>query len=180
MKTSPREEHNHHNPLQTASYYNAISPGYDALYHAEQTEKVDLLKEMVTHFGLLYPNDTILDVGCGTAISSRGWGRRVVGVDVALELLQKAGDGIFVNAEAEHLPFRDKTFDVVISVTALQNFHDISRGLHEIRRVGRRLYILTYLKRSGKAKAIEGMLRQMFKVTHTVEQEKDMFFFCTT
>ena len=82
-----------------------------------------------------------------------------------------------MNAEAEHIPFKDKTFDIVISVTAIQNFHDIKKGLKEIKRVAKNRVVLSFLKRSKKREMIEKLIREMFDINNVVEEEKDLIFF---
>ena len=72
----------------------------------------------------LRPGNRVLDVGCGTLLLERSampGGPEVVGVDLTKEMLkvgigQSHGNvaGVF-NADAEHLPYRDDTFDSVVS-----------------------------------------------------------------
>ena len=79
-------------------------------------------------------------------------------------------------AEAENLPFKDSSFDVVISITAIQNFHDIEKGLKEIRRVGKDRFVLSFLKRSPKKDIITKNIKKLFKVVKEIEEEKDIIF----
>jgi len=88
-----------------------------------------------------FPHDRIvLDVGCGagqTLISCYG-DRRSFGIDVALDAL-RLGRTLtrrvsFVCAAAEHLPFRNGGFDVVIARVSLP-YTDLRRSLREVRRV---------------------------------------------
>lgn len=73
------------------------------------------------------PGESALDVGCGTGYFTEplvGAGSRVVGVDCDIAMLRytrkRGGARVdWVAAEAEHLPFGDRSFDVAISVTAL-------------------------------------------------------------
>ena len=71
---------------------------------------------------------TVLDLGCGSGLYSRELVCRgakiVVGIDLnrsALsELLLYSDEGLhLICADAEHLPFRDETFDMVLSVEVL-------------------------------------------------------------
>jgi len=91
----------------------------------------------------------VLDVACGRGASDRvlaaHCGCQVVGVDYssvnaarARQLTQDAGlddRARFVAGDAEQLPFRDGSFDVVISECALCTFPDLERSLVEVRRV---------------------------------------------
>ena len=88
-----------------------------------------------------FPSDRrVLDIGCGagqTLIACYG-DRRSFGIDVDLDAL-RLGRTLtkqvsFVCAAAEHLPFRDGGFDVVISRVALP-YTDCRRSLREIRRI---------------------------------------------
>ena len=66
----------------------------------------------------------------------------------------------------------------VISVTALQNFTDIEKGLLEIKRVGKEYFAISVLKKSPKIKMIEELVPKLFPVQRIVEEEKDIIFFC--
>lgn len=82
----------------------------------------------------------VLDVGCGagqTLITCYG-DRRSFGVDVDLDAL-RLGRSLtkqvsYVCAAAEHLPFYDGGFDVVVARVSLP-YSDLGRSLQEIRRV---------------------------------------------
>jgi ubiquinone/menaquinone biosynthesis C-methylase UbiE len=86
------------------------------------------------------PDRRVLDVGCGagqTLIACYG-DRRPFGVDVdveALRLGRSLTDRVaFIGAAAEHLPFRDSSFDVVTARVSLP-YTDLRLSLPEIRRV---------------------------------------------
>ncbi len=154
------------------TYYDEISEGYEELHKEEQLKKVELISKYLK----VKPDDLLLDVGCGTGLTTKPWKCKTVGADPAIKLLEKAGKGIWVNAEAEHLPFKDNTFDWVISVTAIQNFNDIEKGLKEIKRVGKGKYVLTFLKKSNKNIYILELLHSLYKVKNIVEEDKDLVF----
>ncbi|MEJ7553781.1 MAG: methyltransferase domain-containing protein [Aquificaceae bacterium] len=84
---------------------------------------------------------SLLDLGCGTGLLSEGL-EGVVGVDIAMgmarvyrERFQRA-----VLGDAHDLPFKDKSFDFVISNFAL-HWTDLSRSIPEALRVCRRLFL---------------------------------------
>jgi ubiquinone/menaquinone biosynthesis C-methylase UbiE len=83
----------------------------------------------------------VLDLGCGTGRSLPlfGPGATVVGLDPAWEPLararRRAPDVPLVMASAEALPFRDQTFDTVISALVFCSVPDPERGVREVRRV---------------------------------------------
>ncbi len=159
------------------TYYDSISEGYEELHKDEQEAKLRLIKANIS----VKASDKLLDVGCGTGITSQfsEYGCFVVGADPSIKLLQKAEKNGLKNrvcAEAEHLPFKDDSFDIVISVTAIQNFHDIEKSLKEIRRVGKDRFALSFLKRSSKKDIITENIKKLFKVVKEIEEEKDIIF----
>lgn len=101
----------------------------------------------------LCAGDSVLDVGCGTGRFTRraaAEGARVIGVDldeVALEFARRQGQGDqqFVHGDATSLPFEDRSFDKVMSVTALCFVQQWPRAVAEIVRVCRRRFVLGLL-----------------------------------
>jgi SAM-dependent methyltransferase len=80
----------------------------------------------------------VLDLGCGAGSFASD---RAVRIDLERESLQ-APDG--VQADAAAVPFRDRSFDVVISNHSLEHFEDLAGALAEIGRVvkpGGALYV---------------------------------------
>lgn len=154
------------------NYYNKISEGYEELHKEEQLKKLDIISKH------LKPKKTnvLLDVGCGTGITTERWSCVKVGVDPAVKLLKKAKGAFYINAEAEHLPFKDKSFDTVISITAIQNFYDMGKGLKEIKRVGKKRFVLSALKKSEKIEKIKEIIEKNFKVKKRIEEDKDFIF----
>ncbi|OIQ98660.1 malonyl-[acyl-carrier protein] O-methyltransferase [mine drainage metagenome] len=103
------------------------------------------------------PGETLLDVGCGTGYFTRRFAANlangnVVGADIDPDMLRFA-DGHsdrsigFVAADARQLPFRDKSFDLVVSVTALCFIQNEKQALSEMLRVARRRVVLGLLNR---------------------------------
>jgi ubiquinone/menaquinone biosynthesis C-methylase UbiE len=100
--------------------------------------------------GRLEPGDRVLDLGCGAGtdtlvaaqmVGPEGW---VIGIDMTLEMLAKArraADELgpenveLVEADAEHLPFPDASFDVVISNGVIDLVPDKEAVFAEIFRV---------------------------------------------
>jgi len=157
------------------TYYDDISEGYEELHKEEQLEKIAIIKL------LLNPKktDKLLDVGCGTGLTTEPWKCQRYGVDPAKKLLEKARDKKNIEyrlARAESIPYDDNFFDYVISITAIQNFEDIEKGLKEIKRVGKEKFVLTYLKKSPKAQKINKLIHKLFKVEKEIEQDKDIIF----
>jgi ubiquinone/menaquinone biosynthesis C-methylase UbiE len=95
------------------------------------------------------PGEHILDVGCGTGIVARqiashlGPGGSITGIDLSPDMLAVAQSKAareqsaieWREGSAEHLPFSDSSFDVVLCQFALMFFADKSAALAEMRRV---------------------------------------------
>jgi ubiquinone/menaquinone biosynthesis C-methylase UbiE len=99
-----------------------------------------------------------LDVGCGTgffALLLAGLGHRPVGVDLADAMLARARekadaaglDVDFRSADAEHLPFAEGSFDLVIERHVIWTLPDPPRALAEWARV---------LRPGGRLVLVEG------------------------
>ena len=88
-------------------------------------------------------NSTILDIGCGTAnntlLVSRTTHARVVGIDLSSGMLheakKKALEIHLSRASANHLPFENKTFDLVFMTEVLHHLADIAPVIREAFRV---------------------------------------------
>ncbi len=157
------------------SYYDAIAPGYDELHGAEQLEKISYTKNLID----LPADFRLLDVGCGTGISTAAWHvREKVVVDPSRGLLAVARRNYprirFEQAAAEKLPFGNHSFDVVISLTAIQNFEDVPTALGEIARVGKDQFVLSFLKNSPRKRRIQEEILKIWPEAQMHTQQKDM------
>jgi len=95
------------------------------------------------------PSDAALEVGCGTGLLlSSLKARRKVGCDLSSGLLSQLRSRNFwaVQADAENLPLKDSSFDVVYSVNLLEHVPHPKKAVSECIRVlkdGGRLAIIT-------------------------------------
>ncbi len=121
----------------------AIARAYDAWYGsalgaAMHRWQMDLVMRMSRPLA----RERALDVGTGTghyacALADRGL--RVIGLDPSAEMLSvaraKSAAVSWLRGVAEQLPFPDGTFDLVVSVTAIEFVRDPARTTAEICRV---------------------------------------------
>jgi len=160
------------------NYYDEIAQGYEELHKEEQLKKIEIIKQNIS----IKKSDKLLDVGCGTGLTTEPWDCKRFGIDPSKKLLEKARQKDKIEyklASAENIPYPDEFFDIVISITAIQNFDDIEKGLKEIKRVGKDRFVLSFLKRSEKRKNIEKLIRSLFKTEKAIEEEKDIIYFCS-
>ena len=86
-------------------------------------------------FRSLQPRSRVLDLGCASgSFSADATLAEVVRVDRD-QPARLGKDATFVRSDAASLPFRDHTFDVIISNHSLEHFTDLRGALSEIRRV---------------------------------------------
>lgn len=116
---------------------------YDRHVLVQKRVVAELARSVQSH--LKQEPSVVLDVGTGTgALLERLHAiypeARLTGVDIALNMclrtMEKLG-GICqtVNCAAENLPFKDASFDLVVSASMLQWVDDLSSALFEMRRV---------------------------------------------
>jgi len=154
-------------------YYNKISKGYNELHKKEQLKKLSIIKKNIK----IKNNNLLLDVGCGTGISSK-FNCKVIGIDPSTGLLKLNKNKNKIQGHAENLPFKDNIFDYVISVTSVHNFKNIEKSFKEIKRVGKNNFIFSILKRSNKLNEIKKQIKNNFIIKKVIEEEKDIVFFC--
>lgn len=135
--------------------YNVTAEMYDERYAQEQERKYKKALENVYVTG-----KTVLDVGCGSGLFFKEVAAQadlVIGVDVSRKLLLKAKEqgSAFSNvavlqADADHLPFRDELFGAVFAFTVLQNVPKPAETLNELKRVAKKgdKIVVTGLKKA--------------------------------
>ena len=114
-------------------------------YMPGRWEKV--AKAMADHYGIK-SGDRILDVGCGKGFLLYDFtlvvpGVEVYGIDISQYAIEHAKEEIKDRlrvGNATGLPWPDKHFDLVYSLTTLHNLHcyDLDPALREIERVGKK------------------------------------------
>lgn len=111
-------------------------------FHARGPDLARLVTEAA--FGRM---EVVLDLGCGaghTALASATLAARVIGIDVTPEMVGMASalaeqheirNLWFQVANAEWLPFLDRSFDVVTSRVSAHHFGNVPKALIEASRV---------------------------------------------
>jgi len=128
--------------------------------------KSSALRELELTFGDLRHDATLLDVGTGLGdipgaaralAKKRGIRLTTIGVDSAAVLARACRKSIDMSicADALHLPFADRSIDVVMCSQVLHHFddRDASRLLREMNRVARVRVVVSDLRRSWLAAA---------------------------
>ncbi|HUH97606.1 MAG TPA: ubiquinone/menaquinone biosynthesis methyltransferase [Anaerolineales bacterium] len=110
-------------------------------------------RKEVIRLAEIKPSASILDLGAGTGdLAREAWRQnpqaQISAVDFTLEMMRvgrRPGDPPYCAADALKLPFKDSTFDAVVSGFLMRNVTDVNRALSEQQRVlkpGGRIVIL--------------------------------------
>jgi len=101
----------------------------------------------------LAENSSILDIGCGKGFLLYELQQllpeaRIVGFDISdyavANAKEEIRENLFKHRAQDPLPFQEKEFDLVISLTTLHNLHlpDLKMALQEIERIGKQKYLV--------------------------------------
>jgi ubiquinone/menaquinone biosynthesis C-methylase UbiE len=158
--------HHSYVPQQPAETEGALirwAPYYDFVTSLLTLGHARRLRRLTVDNALIKPNDSVLDVGCGTGevtllAKTRAKDGKVYGIDPAPEMVtvarkkaaRKSLDIDFRVAVIEDLPFPDSSMDVVTSSLMMHHLPDDLkvRGLSEVYRVlkpGGRLLIADFM-----------------------------------
>ena len=151
-------------------------------YMEGRWEKV--ARAMADHYKLK-AGDRILDVGCGKGYLLYDFtkvvpGIEITGLDISSYAVTNAKEEVrdrIKLGNATALPFPDKSFDLVFSLTTLHNLHnyDLDKALREVERVGRNKYICVESYRNEQEKA-NLLYWQVTCETFCTPQEWDWWF----
>ena len=88
---------------------------------------------------------TVVNVGAGAG-SYEPTDRDVLAVEpsAVMRSQRPPGGAPCIAASAESLPFADQSFDAAMAVATIHHWQDPFAGLHEMRRVARRVVVFTY------------------------------------
>lgn len=109
-------------------------------------------EDIAKHYNLK-PGDSILDVGCGKGyllydLTQVVPGIRVSGIDISKYAIEHAKEEVkpyLRTGLVQDLPYEDKSFDLVISLTTLHNLYiyDFKKALQEVERVKKKNSYIT-------------------------------------
>ena len=145
--------------------YDSTAQFYDSRYAEEQERKYEAALESVKPSGL------VLDIGCGSGLFFKHAAREaetLVGVDSSRRLLleaQKRARGwrnvCLIKADADFLPLKNDSFDVVFAFTVLQNIPKPLIALKELGRVVKTEgpVVVTGLKKVVSSRCLRKMLQ---------------------
>lgn len=108
-------------------------------------------RKLIDQYGLK-ENSSILDVGCGKGFLLYEFKKllpkaRIVGFDISGYGIENAKEevrgSLFIHRAQDKYPFKNKEFDLVVSITTLHNLpiNYLKVALSEIERVGKNKYI---------------------------------------
>jgi ubiquinone/menaquinone biosynthesis C-methylase UbiE len=187
-------------------YYDAIARSYKELHGNEQREKVKMIQNfLINDTELKSKSDLfLLDVGCGSGISTSVLITNRAGLDPSNELLTIAQkDRMYLNSDndqtpknnksknkisqarhwgyvlgkAESLPIKTKSCDITVSVTTVHNFEDLDQALKEIQRITLNRAVITVLKRAKNFKIIVERIKKYFFIIDSKDSEFDNIFY---
>lgn len=126
---------------KTRTHFEEISTHYSDSYAGKYTAPMhdSLIKELA-----LITFASLLDVGCGTgtflSIVSKRFDVKVSGIDISPGMIEKSREMLGGGADlrvgdSEHLPWNDKSFDVVTCIASFHHYPNPEPVLMEMKRV---------------------------------------------
>lgn len=148
--------------------YDNMAGVYNLRYSRIQREKYRIALKGIKLGG------KILDLGAGTGLLSEFLGTKLISADISLNMLSQCKSNS-VQTTAESLPFKDKSFDAVVSFSALMNFENPENALKEVRRVLKKdgIFICTYLKKFN----FDKLLKKQFKIIKKINCGEDIGYY---
>jgi ubiquinone/menaquinone biosynthesis C-methylase UbiE len=151
----------------TIRHYDQQAKIYDIQYLGEQNAKIESALSNTE----MKPNDTVLDLGCGTGYLFQHIDKSIrllVGLDISSNVLREAKKRTktllsiaLVRADADNTPFTDRIFDRIFAITLLQNMPDPIKTISEMKRVGKpqAIFVITGLKKRFTQESFVNLLK---------------------
>lgn len=131
-------------PQKHSSHFDAVAGQYDQTLPTHVRDHY--LKRRVALIGAFAKKGILLDVGCGTGVLAASLSRQGIqafGVDDSLEMMKASRvepKPLFAQGLSSQLPYRDGSFDAVVTVATLHHLmtrEAVSATIREIVRVTR-------------------------------------------
>jgi len=142
-------EHNHDNmkkkPSETgSSFYFEIQSEMGATKHLGGQKATDEILKLCK----IKKGSKILEVGCGTGLSTRYIAKKydieIVAIDISEKMIKKAKErnkklknAEFMVADAQNLPFKNNTFDIVFTESVIAMVPNKLKAMKEFKRVAK-------------------------------------------
>lgn len=161
--------------------YNQTVDIYDKRYQEIQYLKYKIIAEYVK----INDKDTILDVGSGTGLFFKYLSKKnckKYGIDFSLESLKRSQSKNYENkhidliyGDAEYLPFKRGSFDLVFVITVCQNLPNPKKCLEAVGKMCKRdgLIVLSFLKKKFSKEKIEHLVDGLWSDSVQIINEKN-------
>ncbi|MFH7903092.1 MAG: class I SAM-dependent methyltransferase [Candidatus Aenigmatarchaeota archaeon] len=166
-----------------SEFYDNLADIYDDLYGEEQKNKILEIEKIYSRLFLSKIFEKGLDYGCGTGISTSFLAKiakEIYIYDLSEKMIQKTKEKIknVKIIRKEELDKYEKFFDIILSVTVLQDSKNPEEDLKILEKVLKDdgILILTVLKRKGLA-FWKPLIKKYFDIIWFSEEEKDFIFF---
>ena len=115
------------------TYYDNFSNDYDRFYEKIQFEKYSYVFNRCN----LHSYESLIDVGGGTGLLSKYFGKEILTIDISYEMIKRALEhtNLLLVADMSSLPIRKSSFEMALSFTAIQNAHSPLQVINEIARI---------------------------------------------
>lgn len=108
--------------------YDSTADIYNERYGPIQEEKYKIMLEDLEFKG------PVLDLGSGTGLLQKFLKGKLYGIDISFASIKKSSE-LVVQGDAEQLPYKNNTFNTVLSFTTAQNLDSVENMLKEVSRV---------------------------------------------
>ena len=147
--------------------YDKTSNIYNSRYRSVQFEKYSRSLKDIDLSG------KTLDLGSGTGLLSKFLKKKLISIDISQKMLIKSNSKN-VQGDMVKLPFKDNSFDTVLSFSALMNSNSPQKTINEVHRILKPngAFIVTYLKDFDFTKD----LQRKFKIKESIDCGEDICF----
>ncbi|MBI5748371.1 MAG: class I SAM-dependent methyltransferase [Nitrospinae bacterium] len=150
---------------------------YDSWYYTKKGKYISGLEKRVLlkmiKLSVISYQSSAIDIGCGTGYFTEflsGFCKNIIGVDTSMDMIKyamikhKDSNIKYLIADAESLPFKERSFDISVSVTAVNFIKNPARAVSEAVRISRQKIFLGVLNRWSLLSFFK-KLKNLFKNT---------------